>query len=107
MSIRTLALLLAAATAEIGGTYLIWQGLREGKGPLVAVLGCGVLVGYGVIATLQRDPNFGRVLAAYGGVFVAGSIAWGAAVDGFKPDRQDLLGVMICLTGSMLILAPR
>src|SRR5688572_22322739 len=37
---------------------------------------------YGFVATLQPDANFGRILAAYGGVFVAGSLAWGMVIDG-------------------------
>ena len=59
---------------------------------------------YGFIATLQPDPNFGRILAAYGGVFVAGSLAWGMVFDGFKPDRYDLTGAAICLIGVAVIM---
>ncbi len=52
--------------------------------------------------------NFGRILAAYGGIFVAGSLAWGMLVDGFRPDRWDLLGAAICLVGVAVIMyAPR
>jgi len=50
---------------------------------------------YGFFATLQPDAHFGRILAAYGGVFVAGSLAWGMAVDGFRPDRWDVIGALI------------
>lgn len=82
-----------AAGAEIGGAWLIWQGVREHRG--VAWVGAGIvaLVAYGFVATLQPDANFGRILAAYGGIFVAGSLAWGRFVDGFKPDRFDLAWV--------------
>ena len=63
---------------------------------------------YGFIATLQPEPNFGRILAAYGGVFVAGSLAWGMTFDGFKPDRYDLIGASLCLIGVAVIMyAPR
>jgi small multidrug resistance family-3 protein len=63
---------------------------------------------YGFVATFQPDPNFGRILAAYGGVFVAGSLAWGVLVDGFRPDRWDLAGAAICLVGVAVIMyAPR
>lgn len=59
-------------------------------------------------ATFQIDPHFGRVLAAYGGVFVAGSLAWGMAVDGFRPDRWDVIGAGLCLAGVAVIMyAPR
>ena len=60
------------------------------------------------LATFQPDPHFGRILAAYGGVFVAGSLAWGVVVDRFRPDRWDLIGATICLVGVAVIMyAPR
>lgn len=105
---RTIALFAAAALAEIGGAWLIWQGVREHRG--LAWIGAGIaaLAAYGFVATLQEDANFGRILAAYGGIFVAGSLGWGMAVDGFRPDRYDLLGAAICLAGVAIIMfAPR
>lgn len=85
--IRSLLLFALAALAEIGGAWLIWQGVREQRG--LAWIGAGVIaLGlYGFVATLQPDAHFGRILAAYGGVFVAGSLGWGMVVDGFRPDR--------------------
>ena len=77
---------------------------------LVGTIGTGVLaLGiYGFVATLQPDAEFGRVLAAYGGVFVAGSIAWGMAADGYRPDRWDVIGALVCLAGMAVIMyAPR
>jgi small multidrug resistance family-3 protein len=63
---------------------------------------------YGFVATFQSDPHFGRIIAAYGGLFVAGSLAWGMAVDGFRPDRYDLAGAALCLAGVAVIMyAPR
>jgi small multidrug resistance family-3 protein len=60
------------------------------------------------VATFQPAPQFGRILAAYGGVFVAGSLAWGVLVDGFRPDRYDLMGAALCLVGVAVIMyAPR
>jgi small multidrug resistance family-3 protein len=108
MTLRSLALFLVAALAEIGGAWLVWQGVREHRG--LAWTGAGILAlgGYGFVATLQPDPHFGRVLAAYGGVFVAGSLAWGAVLDGFRPDRHDLIGAAVCLLGvAVIIYAPR
>ena len=105
---RSVALFLLAALAEIGGAWLIWQGIREQRG--LVWIGAGVIaLGlYGFVATLQPDPNFGRILAAYGGVFVAGSLAWGAIVDKFRPDRYDIAGAVICLVGVAVIMyAPR
>jgi small multidrug resistance family-3 protein len=106
--VRSVLLFVLAAVAEIGGAYLVWQGVREGRGGWLAVLGGLALVAYGLIATLQPDNNFGRVLAAYGGVFVAGSLAWGMVFDGFRPDRYDVVGAAICLIGVGIIMySPR
>ncbi|MQM26884.1 YnfA family protein [Glycomyces albidus] len=105
---RSISLFLLAALAEIGGAWLIWQGLREHKGILWIAAGIIALGAYGFVAAFQPDPNFGRVLAAYGGIFVAGSLAWGMVVDGFRPDRWDTIGAAICLVGVAVIMyAPR
>jgi len=106
--VRSIALFLVAALAEIGGAWLIWQGVREQRGLLWIGAGVAALGLYGFVATLQPDTNFGRVLAAYGGVFVAGSLGWAIAVDRFHPDRYDLVGAAICLAGVAVIMyAPR
>lgn len=105
---RSLLLFALAALLEIGGAWLIWQGIREHRGWLWIGLGVVGLGLYGVVATLQPDANFGRILAAYGGVFVAGSLVWGMVVDGFRPDRYDVIGALICLVGVAVIMyAPR
>ncbi len=107
-TLRSVALFAAAAVAEIGGAWLVWQGVREHKGLLWIGGGVIALGIYGFVATLQPDANFGRILAAYGGVFVAGSLAWGKVVDGFQPDRYDIAGALICLVGVAVIMyAPR
>lgn len=106
--LRSIGLFVLAAVAEIGGAWLVWQGVREHRG--IAWVGAGsIALGlYGFVATLQSDPNFGRILAAYGGVFVAGSLAWGVVADGFKPDRWDISGAIICLVGVAVIMySPR
>ncbi len=106
--LQSLALFLVAAVAEIGGAWLVWQGIREGRGwPLVAA-GALALGLYGVVATFQPETEFGRIFAAYGGVFIVGSIAWGMAFEGFRPDAWDLAGGALCLVGMALIMyAPR
>jgi small multidrug resistance family-3 protein len=105
---RSVALFAVAAIAEIGGAWLVWQAVREGRPWHWAAHGGLALVAYGFVATGQPDSNFGRVLAACGGVFVAGSLAWGIAFDGFKPDRYDVIGGAICLVGVAVIMdAPR
>jgi small multidrug resistance family-3 protein len=106
--LRSIALFALAALAEIGGAWMVWQGVREHRG--IAWVGAGIaaLAAYGFVATFQDDANFGRILAAYGGIFVAGSLAWGVVLDGFRPDRYDIAGAAVCLAGVALIMyAPR
>lgn len=105
---RSLLLFVLAAVAEIGGAWLVWQGVREHRGLLWIGAGVVALGLYGFVATLQPEANFGRILAAYGGVFVAGSLGWGMAMDGFRPDRFDLIGASLCLAGVAVIMySPR
>ena len=105
---RSVALFVLAAIAEIGGAWLVWQGVCAHRGLLWVGAGVIALGLYGLVATLQAEPNFGRILAAYGGVFVAASLLWGMVVDGFRPDRYDFLGAGICLVGVVVIMyAPR
>jgi small multidrug resistance family-3 protein len=107
-TLRSMALFVVAAVCEIGGAWLVWQGVREHRGLLFIGAGVAALGAYGFVATLQPDAHFGRILAAYGGVFVAGSLGWGMLVDGFRPDRWDLIGAVLCLAGVAVIMyAPR
>jgi len=99
----TIGLFLVAGLAEIGGAYLIWQWIRDGKPLLWSVLGLAALFIYGLTQTLQVF-NFGRVFAAYGGVFITLAMLWGWGVDGRTPDRWDWTGVGICLVGVAVIL---
>jgi small multidrug resistance family-3 protein len=82
--------------------------VRDHRGGLWAGLGVLALGAYGFVATMQPEAHFGRILAAYGGVFVAGSLIWGMAFDGFRPDRWDAIGALICLVGvSTIMYVPR
>ena len=104
LTLRSVGLFLVAALLEIGGAWLVWQGVREHRGLLwvgAGVVGLGL---YGFVATLQPDAEFGRILAAYGGVFVAGSLAWGVVADGYRPDRYDVIGALVCLAGVAVIM---
>lgn len=104
---KSMFLFVLAGLFEICGGYLIWIWLREGKPLWYGILGAIVLVLYGVIATWQT-ASFGRVYAAYGGIFIVLSIFWAWKVDNFKPDRYDLIGAFIVLIGVWLIFyAPR
>jgi small multidrug resistance family-3 protein len=105
---RSVLLFVVAAVAEIGGAWLVWQAVREHRGWPWAVAGVVALGVYGFVATFQPDAHFGRILAAYGGVFVAGSLAWGMVMDGFRPDRYDVVGALVCPAGVAVIMyAPR
>jgi small multidrug resistance family-3 protein len=101
--VMSLAYFLAAGLCEIGGGYLVWLWLRKGKSPWLAVLGAVVLVLYGIIPTLQ-PANFGRIYAAYGGVFVVLSLLWGWKIDGVSPDMPDVIGGLIALIGVFVIM---
>jgi len=102
--VRTVALYVLAGLAEISGGWLVWQWLREGQSLRLGLLGGIVLIAYGVIPTLQSEPAFGRVYAAYGGIFIVLSLMWGRAVDGWRPDRFDLIGAGIALLGVVIII---
>jgi small multidrug resistance family-3 protein len=101
---KSIALFVLAALFEIGGAWLVWQGVREHRGWAWVGGGVVALGAYGFVATLQPDAHFGRILAAYGGVFVAGSLLWGMGFDGFRPDRWDIAGAVICLLGVAVIM---
>lgn len=102
--LRSVFLFVVAGLAEIGGGWLVWQWLREGRSLVWGVVGGAVLFLYGVIPTLQSEAAFGRVYAAYGGIFIVLAIAWGRVVDGWRPDRYDLVGAAIALLGVAIIM---
>jgi small multidrug resistance family-3 protein len=104
-ALRIPILFLLAALAEIGGCWLIWQSVRESRPWWLAVGGVVALAAYGFVATAQSSSQFGRVLAAYGGVFVVGSLIWGMVFDGFRPTRYDIIGGGVCLVGVAVIMA--
>jgi len=100
---KSITYFLLAGLFEIGGGYLVWLWIREGKPIIYAVMGSIVLIVYGIIPTFQ-PANFGRVYAAYGGVFIVLSILWGWGVDRIKPDKFDLIGGGIALIGVIIIM---
>lgn len=103
----TFGLFALAALLEIGGGYLVWQWLRESKTVALGIIGGVILFIYGIIPTLQPS-NFGRVYAAYGGVFVAMAIIWGLMIDKKRPDRYEIIGGVVVLIGALIIFyAPR
>ena len=103
----SIMLFVLAGLAEIGGGYLVWSWWRDGRAWFRGVLGAVILVLYGVIPTYQT-AHFGRVYAAYGGVFVVMSVLWGWAIDRVVPDRYDLIGALVCILGvGTIMYAPR
>ena len=103
MIAKSVFFFLLAGLCEIGGGYLIWMWVRGGRSGWTAVAGAFLLVVYGIIPTLQ-PAHFGRVYAAYGGVFIALSVLWGWGVERVVPDRYDLLGAGVCLLGVMIMM---
>ena len=101
---KSLFYFILAGLFEIGGGYLVWLWLREGKSLGVGILGGIILCLYGVIPTLQPPADFGRVYAAYGGIFIVLSIIWGWKVDQVQPDRYDIIGGAISLVGVLIIM---
>ncbi|ALG49084.1 YnfA family protein [Clostridium perfringens] len=108
-NIKSIFYFLLAGVFEIGGGYLIWLWLRQGKSLIYGIIGALVLILYGIIPTLQpENSNFGRVYATYGGIFIVLSILWGWKVDNIIPDKFDLIGGFIALIGVLIIMyAPR
>jgi small multidrug resistance family-3 protein len=92
-----------AGVCEIGGGYLVWLWLREAKPIWVAVVGALLLMLYGIIPTLQ-PASFGRVYAAYGGIFVILALLWGWWIDQTEPDRFDVVGAFVVLIGVLIIM---
>ncbi|MCP8970668.1 YnfA family protein [Ectobacillus ponti] len=104
---KAIAIFVLAGLAEIGGGYLMWKWLREGASGWLGVLGGLILVLYGIIATWQVFSSFGRVYAAYGGIFIVMSLLWGRWVDKKLPDTYDWIGGLICIIGVVVMLLPR
>lgn len=101
------ALFFVAGVLEIGGGWLWWQSLREGKPWWYALCGSLLLCLYGVVPTFQPETkgteDFGRVYAAYGCWFIMLSLAWGWAVDGNRPDAGDGIGALLAAAGAVVI----
>ena len=87
---------LLAGIAEIGGGYLVWLYMRDDKSPLYLLAGAIILILYGIIPTFQPEASFGKVYAAYGGVFIALSILWVGS---------SMVCDQICMTSSAVLYA--
>ena len=99
----SLCLFVLAGLFEIAGGWLVWQWLKESRPWTWGLMGGVILVLYGVIPTFQPS-HFGRVYAAYGGIFIVLSLLWGWLLDGNVPDRFDMIGAAIALVGVFVIM---
>jgi small multidrug resistance family-3 protein len=105
--LKSLLVFILAGLCEIGGGYMVWLWLKEDKPLWFGILGGIILAMYGVVATFQ-PAGFGRVYATYGGIFIVMALIWAWQVDGFRPDKYDLIGAAIALIGVCIIYyAPR
>jgi small multidrug resistance family-3 protein len=100
---KSLFFFVVAGLFEIGGGYLVWLWLREDKSVYFARGGAVLLILYGVVPTLQ-PAHFGRVYAAYGGVFIVLSLLWGSRVDNIALDKFDLIGAFFALLGVLIMM---
>lgn len=101
--LKSLLYFILAGLFEIGGGYLVWIWIRDGKSFWYGLFGIILLAAYGFIPTFQ-PANFGRVYAAYGGVFIVLSILWGWKIDNIKPGLYDLIGGAIAIIGVAVIM---
>jgi len=102
--VTTVAIFLVAVTAELGGVYAVWQWRRHGGSLWLVPVGLAALFLYAVIQTFQSQSQFGRLYAAYAGVFLVGAMTSGWLLEGFRPDRFDLIGAGIVIFGIVTIL---
>lgn len=97
-----------AALAEIAGCFSFWAWLRLGKPIWWLVPGMASLALFAYLLTLVESSAAGRAYAAYGGVYIAASLAWLWVAEGVRPDRWDAIGAAICLVGAaVILLGPR
>jgi small multidrug resistance family-3 protein len=107
LTLKSILIFLLAGFCEIGGGFLVWLWLREGKSGWFGLAGAVILILYGIVATWQTS-TFARVYAAYGGVFIVMSLIWGYYLDNFRPDRYDIIGAAVVILGVIIIYyAPR
>ena len=93
-----------AALAEIAGCFAFWAWLRQGQSILWLIPGMAALALFAWLLTLADVEHAGRTYAAYGGVYIASALAWLWAVEGVRPDRWDMVGLLVCLIGAAIIL---
>ena len=93
-----------AALLEIAGCFAVWAWWRNGASALWLIPGLGALAGFALVLALTPVAHAGRSYAAYAGVYLAASLLWLWTVEGVRPDRWDLAGAALALTGTAVIL---
>lgn len=106
-ALKLAAIFLVAVLGELSGAYLVWRWRRLGASAWLLPVGMGALLLYAVVQTYQPETRFGRLYAAYAGVFLLGAMSWGWAVEGLRPDAFDLLGAVLVVAGIVVILGGR
>lgn len=106
-ALKTIAIFLVAVAGELSGAYAIWRWRRGGGPAWLVLVGAGALLLYAFVQTFQPETSFGRLFAAYAGVFLLGAMGWGYLVEGFRPDRFDVVGAGLVLAGIAVILGGR
>ena len=92
-----------AAFCEIAGCFAVWSYFRLGR-PAWVLAPAVLLLLLFAYALTRADATFaGRAYAAYGGIYVVASIAWLRLAEGVRPDRWDILGGLVCLSGTLII----
>jgi small multidrug resistance family-3 protein len=95
---------MAAAFFEIAGCFSFWAWLRQARPWWVILPGLVSLVLFAGCLTRVESSFAGRAYAAYGGIYIASSLAWLRGIEGVSPDRWDLIGTAVCVLGALLIL---
>lgn len=101
--LKPMVLYVAAAVAEIAGCFAFWAWARLGRSALWIVPGVAALMLFAWLLTRVEAAFAGRAFAAYGGVYIAASLAWLWLVEQTRPDRWDWIGALVCVGGAAII----
>jgi small multidrug resistance family-3 protein len=98
------AVFAVAAFLEIAGCFAFFLWARRGAAPVVLVLGVASLIGFALALTRIDSAFAGRAYAAYGGIYIAASLAWLWKVEGQTPTRTDVVGATLAIVGALVII---
>jgi len=100
--VKTFALFVITAIAEIAGCYLPYLWLKKGGSSWLLVPAAASLAVFAWLLTLHPTAS-GRVYAAYGGVYVAVALVWLWKVDRVPITMTDIAGAAVALVGMGII----